>query len=182
MEKSTNEYGTGDYSTLIEFETNIFRQNIDILKSWRKTLWNSVLKGTSAFLITYLGDIYGMLEELTNFRQYAPDDIYEEFVKEYHMTMFLLQKCLIKSVNEDLLPADEEEKLKIKGLISKIGVSQQDKGNMESVIASLKSEDPSAQKTLENLGLSQEKIEEIIASGYTVESILDVELTSELRK
>ncbi len=40
---------SADYSNLIEFETNIFRQNIDVLKSWRKTLWNSSFKGTPLF-------------------------------------------------------------------------------------------------------------------------------------
>ena len=53
---------------------------------------------------------------------------------------------------------------------------------MESVVASLKEEDPSVQKTLEGLGLSQEKIEEIIAFGYTVDSVLDVELISKSKK
>lgn len=172
----------GDYSTLIEFETNIFRQNIGILKSWRKTLWDSVFKGTSAFLISYLGNIYEMLEDLTNFRQYASDEIYEEFVREYDMTMLLLQKCLIKSVNQSLLPTDENEQLRIKELISKIENSQQNNGNMDAVIYALRAEDPSTRKTLEKLGLPKEKIEEILASGHTVESILDVEPISEFKK
>lgn len=172
----------GNYSFLIKSETDIFQQNIDILKSWRKTLWDSAFKGTSAFLISYLGSIYEMLEDLTNFRQYAPDEIYEEFVREYDMTMVLLQKCLIKSVNEALLPADENEQLKIKELISKIGVSQQNNRNMEAVISALRAEDPSTRKTLEKLGLPKDKIEKILTSGYSVKSVLDVEPISELKK
>lgn len=172
----------GDYSTLIEFETNIFRQNIDILKSWRKTLWDSAFNGTSAFLISYLGNIYEMLDDLTNFKQYAPDKIYEEFVREYDMTMLLLQKCLIKSVNENLLPTDENEQSKIKELISKIENSQQNNEKKETIICSLRAEDPSTLKTLEKLGLPKEEKEKILASGYTVESVLDIEPNFKLKK
>lgn len=172
----------GDNSTLIESETNILKKNIDILKSWRETLWDSVFKGTSAFLISDLGNVYEMLEDLTSFKQYVPDKIYEEFVREYDMTMLLLQKCLIKSVNDALLPADENEQLMVKELISKIEDSQQNNGNMGAVIQSLRAEDPSTRKTLENLDLPKEKIDEILASGYTVENVLDVEPISELKK
>lgn len=172
----------GDYSTLIESETNIFRQNIDILKYWRKMLWVSAFEGTSAFLISYLGNIYDLLEDLTDFRQYVSDEIYEEFVREYGMTMFLLQKCLIKSVNLDLLPTDENEQLKIKELIIKIENFQQNNANMEAMICALKNEDPTTKRTLEKLGLPKEKIKEILASGYSVESVLDVEPISELKK
>ena len=176
-----NEYNNND-STLAEFGTNIFRQNIDILRSWRKTLWNSNFKGTSAFLITDLDGIYEMLEDLTDFKQHTPNEVYEEFVKEYDMTMFLLQKCLIKSVNHNILPAGEAEQLQIKELISKIEISQQNKTNMESILISLRAEDPTVQKTLEGLGLPQEQIKKIIASGYTIESVLDVKYIPETRR
>lgn len=177
-----NEYKNGDYSTLVEFENNIFRQNIDILKSWRQTLWDSVLKGTSAFLLPHMEGIYELKEEMTNYKQYASLDTYEEFLKEYDMTMVLLQKCLIKSVNEKLLPVSEEEQNKINDLISKIEIDHQKAKNMDSIILALREEDPSIQKVLENLGFPKEKIEEIIASGYTIDSILDIELISELKK
>lgn len=180
MEKK--EQTNGDYSTLAKPKENIFFQKIDLLKSWRKRLWESVFKGSSAFLVPHLDNIIAILDELTHFKQYASDEVYKEFVQEYYMTMLLLQKCLIKSVNEGLLPHDEVEQLNIQDLISKIENLQQNKDNMESILASLREEDPSTQLALENLGLSQEKIEEIISTGYTVESVLDVKYSSELRK
>lgn len=115
-------------------------------------------------MVSDLGNVYEMLEDLTSLRQYVPDKIYEEFVREYDMTMLLLQKCLIKSVNDALLPADENEQLMVKELISKLEDSQQNNGNMEAVIQSLRAEDPSTRKTLENLDLPKEKIDEILAS------------------
>lgn len=163
-----------DYSHLIEAETEVFSKNIDILRGWRETIWDSVFKRTSAFLVPYLDGLFEMQEELVNFKQYAPNEVHENFLKEYNMTMLLLQKSLIKSCNENLLPHTEEDQIKVKELISKIGTYQQDK-DLEEVIALLRNEDPSVKKALEDLGLPQEKIEEIIASGYNVESVLDIE-------
>ncbi len=59
------------------------------------------------------------------------------------MTMYLLQKCLIKSTNENLLPASEEEVSKIKDLVLKIENVREGNRNMDSVISHLSAEDPS---------------------------------------
>lgn len=180
MENNINEY-SNTISKAIEFGNDIFHQNIDILRKYRKTIWDSVLNDTSAFLISCLDGVYEIKEDMDKYKQYTSNEIYEEFIKEYDMTMFLLKNALIKSTNENLLPASEEEQVKIKDLISKI-TAQQENNNLESVISALRLEDPSTRKTLEDLGLPKEKIEKIIASGYTVESVLDVETISNLKK
>ena len=169
-----------DYSALVQSETNIFQQNIDILRLFRKTLWDS--KGNSSFLISHLYDIYEMKENLSKFRQYVSSKIYEKFIEEYEMTMLLIQKFLIKSINEHFLPHGGDEQIKIEELIFKIENMLQEKGDITNIVLALKQEDPSTRKILESLGLSDLKIEEIISSGYVVESILDITLNSELRK
>lgn len=176
-----NNTNSGDYSTLISAEENLFHQYIDILKSWRETLWDTVSKGISSFLISYTDGLYEMQADMSKFKQYVSDEVYEEFLKEYDMTMLLLRNSLIKSTNENLLPSDEEEQTEINELISNIELSLQDK-DIESIIFSLRKEDPSTRKALEGLGLPQEKIDEIIASGYTAESVLDISPISELKK
>lgn len=182
MMKNINENMNGDFSELVKSEINIVERNIDILKSWRETLWDSVSKGTSAFFVSYLDDIFNIYEKLNDFRQYLPDEVWNDFVREYQMTMFLIRKCLIKSLNDNFLPASEEDQSKIKELITKIEVMQQNYNDIDTIVTLLRQEDPSTRKSLETLGLPKERIDDIIASGYVVESVLDVKPTGNARK
>lgn len=182
MKKNVNENMNGDFSELVKSEIKIVEKNIEILRSWRETLWDSVFKGTSAFFVSYLDDIFNVYEQLDNFRLYLPDEVWSNFVREYQMTMFLIQKCLIKSLNDNLVPASEEDQLKIKDLITKIEIMQQNYSDIDTIVMLLKKEDPSTRKSLEDLGLPKERIDEIVASGYSVESVLDVKLMGNTRK
>lgn len=162
-------------------DADIFYQYIKLLQGWRKILWDSAAKHTTAFLLPFYDDIHTIKEHSIYFKKYVSNEIYVKFEKEFHMTMFLLHQCLIDSTNRNLLPADEDKQLQIKNLILEIQ-SLQESVDMEDIILELKKEDPSTRKILESLELSQEKIEEIITGGYMVKSVLDVEPISELRK
>lgn len=78
MKKNVNENMNGDFSELVKSEINIVEKNIEILRSWRETLWDSVFKGTSAFFVSYLDDIFNVYEQLDNFRRYLPDEVRSE--------------------------------------------------------------------------------------------------------
>lgn len=176
----------GDYSVLIEKESEIFYKNIDILKSWRTTLWNANVNGTFEFINSNcneeLKELYEVKESLTNFRQFTPDEVYKEFVKEYNKTMYLLEKSYMKLVNENKVSNNNEEQ--VNDIISSLEKVSQEDENREITIMELQQEDPTTYLELEDMGLPESKIEEIINSGYRADgmSLLDVNKNKDFDK
>ena len=171
-----------NYSKITEDATNIFNQNIEMLKGWREIFWETSFKDTSAFVAPNLGNICESKEDLTYMKKFVSQEIFDEFIKEHDMTIYLINKCLIKAVNEQLLPTSREDKIKIEEIISKTSILIDEFDDLEKTVECLRKEDQTTQKFFESTGLDEDRIKTIIESGHRVDSVLDVELKNNLRK
>jgi len=176
-----NEYKS-DNSTLEQKESEIFYMNTDLLISWREILWKTSLNGTTGFLVDDLEGLYEIKEKLTNFRLYTPDEVYNKFIIEFNKTMYLIQKCLIKTLNDSKFPDEKREKLDL--FISKLELNHEEDEEKEKTVSELREEDPTTKMILKDLGLPDSKIEEIIKTGkkMDIEFVLDVEKNGKLNK
>lgn len=176
-----NEY-KNDNSTLEQKESEIFYMNTDLLISWREILWKASLNETTVFLINDLERLYEIKEKLTNFRLYTPDKVYNKFISEFNKTMYLIQKCLIKTLNDSKFPDEKREKFGL--FISKLELNHEEDEEKGKTISELREEDPTTKMILKDLGLSDSKIEEIIKTGKKMdnECVLDVEKNGKLNK
>lgn len=152
---------------------------IEVLKQWRKLLWDAGFNNSTAILVPVLDDFSGMQNVAEHSKQFISAEIYESFVRELSMTVFLLHKCLIKSLNSGIVGGREEE---IKALISKLSAKEQTFENKEATLEALREEDPTLKEVLRTLGCSQEIQKKLKDSGFAVESVLDVEPVAELKK
>lgn len=162
-----------NYSTLQETEEKIILDNVTILQSWRKTLWDASFNGTAAFIAPLFVGICDMKGDLENFKQYASDEVFNELVSEYNKTMFLMDRCLSAVPENGFMPSGEDNLQAFEQVKTKLAAFRQENIDREAVVAALREEDPTTRKSLEAMGLDEEKIKEILASGYTTDSILD---------
>ncbi len=153
--------------------SDLFLKDIEMLKEYRDILWTS--QETSSFLVRkYIGDLPDFLEQRKDFKEYVSNDLYTQFETEYYMTIFLLEKCLIKAIKVNVLPKSEEDKKRVQDVLEKIAIITK-KIPKENILEALRKEDPSVRKALERIYLSEEQIQKAIAKGFMVESVLDVE-------
>lgn len=165
--------GNKSYEFLKETEEKIILDNITILQSWRKTLWDASFNGTAAFIAPLFVGICDMKDDLESFKQYASDEVFNELASEYNKTMFLMDRCLSNASENGFMPSGEDNLQALQQVKDKLEVFRQENIDKEAVVAALREEDPTTRKSLEAMGLDEEKIKEILASGYTTESILD---------
>lgn len=163
----------GNYGTLQETENKILLDNINILKLWRKTLWDASFNGTVAYVAPLFVGICDMKDDLERFKQYTSDEVFNEFVSEYNKTMFLMDRCLSSVPENGFMPSGEENLQTLDQIKAKLETFKQENIDREAIILALSEEDPTSRKSLEAMGLDKETIEGILASGYTTNSILD---------
>lgn len=160
----------------------IFTKNINILKNYREDIWDSILYGTTAFLAKHLEDIIEWKDQTKEARDLLSEELNSAFLKEYYMTMVLLEKGLLKAVEKDLLSTNEEERERIKKIQERLAIISGEIPNREAIENEIRKEDPSTYRYLKSLGLGEERIQEIVDSGFQFPSILDEEPNSKLDK
>ena len=163
-------------------EISFYEKNTEMLKQWREILWDSGAKRSAVFMLPYLKGIYGMKSNLDEIREYVSPEIYESFIKEYNMTIYLLYKCLIKLRNKYSFSINESDNLEIDSIISQVSNYIENSMDVNSTLLALREEDQSTQKVLKEIGLPEDKIEEIILAGHRLDSVLDTEPSSKLKK
>lgn len=53
-------------------------------------------------------------------KRHASDEVFDKFEQEYNMTMYLLKKALTNAENRGLMPIDEEHKIALEKITSKL--------------------------------------------------------------
>lgn len=159
--------------------TDIFKGDIELLKKYRDIMWSSQGK-VSFFAYQNFQDLPELLEQREEFKEFVPSELFEDFEKEFQMTISLLEKCLNTAKNKREMPPKEEAKIIIDNILEKIGEAK-DNTNSEEIIEALRSEDVTARRTLEKLGLSEEQIKKALDGGFKVDSVLDVEQNQTLK-
>lgn len=160
--------------------TDLILEDIELLKKYRDIMWSNQGKA-SFFAYQYLQELPDLMEQRLELKDYVSDESFEQFEKEYQMTICLLEKCLIKAKNKGEMPSGDEDKQIIENILEKIAEAKDDI-NYEEIIEALRKEDVTTRKALESLGLSEEQIKKVLEKGIkVVDSVLDVEPEKALR-
>lgn len=159
--------------------TNIFSKEIYILKQYRDIMWTCQGK-ISFYAYHNFQDLPDSYDKMIVFKEYVSKELFEEFEKEFQMTICLLEKCLITSKNKGEMPKQEEAQAVLENILEKINDAKDD-AKSEEVMEALRKEDSTARKALERLGLTEEQINKAIEKGFKVESVLDVEQEKALK-
>lgn len=165
MEKNFNEYD-GDYDAVLAFENRMYHNYIEILAIWKENLWKSYFNGTTVELIPYIHAFDDLDEELNGLRKYLPEDLYMNFMNEYYMTMYLLRSSLKNAADNGYLIHTQERKDEVMGIIAKTDAKLKNCDNLDLLVDVLRSEDVATREELRSMGIPEEKINEIIASGH----------------
>lgn len=159
----------------------LVQTDIKLLKDHRTILWD--MQEYTACNIDLFADLVNIKNSIDQFKEYVDSNQYNQFLKEYHMFIYLLDKCLIKSVNEDNLPKTENSQKQLEETTRKIKDVQVEMEDSKDIIDSLKTEDSTAHKVLTQLGLTENQIQLAIQKGFKVDSsILDIEPKIDTKK
>lgn len=159
--------------------TDLFLQNLELLKKYRDIMWTSKEK-ISFIMDDYFQELPQLYEDNLKFQDYVPSELFDQFAREFQMTICLLEKCLIAAKNKGEMPKREEARQILEDILEKITEAKDETKN-EEVMESLRKEDLTAIKALESLGLTEEQIKKAIEKGFKVESVLDVEQEKALK-
>lgn len=149
---------------------------IEILKKWRNTLWESAMKGSTAFLVPFLDDFSSMQKSVVECKDDISSELLGEFYNEFYKTIFLLYKCLGKAQKDNCLPASAEDCQDIDVLINSLERTISEIPDVSEVVSSLRDEDPTPKEKLKEYGFSDDQILQLITSKKVpFLSILDTE-------
>lgn len=158
-----------------------FEYNKNILIEWRELLWESGHKRSTVLLLPYIKGIYPIKSNLDVVKEFVDPNVYENTIKEYNMTIYLLYKCLIKIKNRYSSTIAENDMIEIDNIMKDLLEYIRNGMDMDTTVSLLRQEDKSTQKVLKEMGLPLEKIQEIIAAGHCLPSVLDEELDESLK-
>lgn len=152
--------------------TDLFLEDINLLKKYRNIMWSS--KATTSFIIEIFEDLPELFLNRLKFKDYVSYELYEQYKKEYQMTIILLEKWLIAAENKGNILTKGETILRVNTILEKIK-DIKDSIDENAIIEFLREEDPTTRKALECLGLNEKQIQKAIKNGFKAESILDLE-------
>ena len=159
----------------------LVQTDIKLLKDHRTILWD--MQEYTACNIDLFADFVDIKNNIDQFKKYIDSNQYDQFLKEYYMFIYLLDKCLIKSVNEENLPKTENSRKQLQETTRKIKTVQVEMEDSKDIIDSLKEEDPTTRKVLTQLGLTENQIQLAIQKGFKVDStLLNVEPKMDIKK
>lgn len=148
-----------------------FNDNIKILQTWRKNLWDVSSKNMIVMYLPLIQGICDTKQQLMRFKDYVPMSVYLNFDREFSMTMYLLYKCILRirnknySLNPEQTEAMEVIKSKLSGILLEIDVSEVKTALNNEYLKTLK----------ESLGLSDSIIQAAIQKGISVNNVLNEE-------
>lgn len=149
----------------------LFAKKVLLLKQTRHFMW-AVKDGVDLISNNYFQTVPKAYEECVIFKDYVPSFVFEQFEKDYQMTIVLLEKCLLAYKDDNFIQRNENAKQIIESLLKQIEENKDYERN-EEIIEALRKE--INVNTLLSLGLTIEETEKALLAGFKVNSVLDVE-------
>lgn len=154
--------------------SELTKDSTQTLKKYRKMLWECSVKGTTGFLVQYFENIFSVKDSVEKMKDFISDEDYNLYLKEYNMTILLLEKCLTRAMNDNLYLPTQDGQL-IERIMSKISIDKEQISNKDEIMSYLSEEDPTTRKKLQDMGLDESFIEIAINKGFTTNSVLETE-------
>lgn len=154
--------------------SELTKDSVETLKKYREMLWECSVKGTTGFLVEYFKNIFSVKDSVEKMKDYISDEDYNLYLKEYNMTIVLLDKCLAKAKKDNLYLPTQDGQL-IDQIMSKISIDEEKISNKDEILSYLKEEDSTTRKKLQDMGLDESFIKLAIDKGFTANSVLETE-------
>lgn len=154
--------------------SELLEENINELRRYREMLWESSVKGTTGFYVQYFEGIFSIKESVEKIKDHLSDENYKLYLKEYNMTILLLESCLLKAKTGNSFLSTQDKQL-IEQTMSKISIDRRQIANKEEISLYLSEEDPTTRLKSQHLGLAQNIIEDAINNGIIISGTLENE-------